>query len=86
MVETIFNYIKKPWEKMCLILLQIHINSYWRFAKRLAKNTWNIFVEPNFNFIADLVKIFGHCCCISNSISIGNSVKLLTQTHEKIAG
>jgi hypothetical protein len=37
MVKTIFNYIKKPWEKMCLILLQIHINSYWRFAKRLTK-------------------------------------------------
>lgn len=41
-------------------------------CKKVTKNTWNIYVEPNFNFIVDLVKIHGHCCNISNSISIGN--------------
>jgi hypothetical protein len=72
-VKTVCNHIKKLWEKLCLILLQIDVKSYWRFCKKVDKDACKIYGKLSCSFTADLVKMDGHCCFISNSISIGVS-------------
>jgi hypothetical protein len=72
-VKTVCNHIKKLWEKLCLILLQIDVKSYWRFCKKVDKDACKIYTELSCSFTADLVKMDGHCGFISNSISIGVS-------------
>ncbi len=73
MVKTVCNHIKKLWEKLCLILLQIDVKSYWRFWKKVDNDACKIYGKLSCSFTADLVKMDGHCCFISNSISIGVS-------------
>jgi hypothetical protein len=68
MVKTVCNHIKK-----LLILLQIDVKSNWRFCKKVDKDGCKIYGKLSYSFIADLVKMDGHCCFISNSISIGVS-------------
>jgi hypothetical protein len=74
MVKTVRNYIKKLFKQLCLILWQIDVKSYyWRFCKKVHKDACKIYGKLSCSFTADLVKMDGHCCFISNSISIGVS-------------
>jgi len=71
--KTVCNHIKKLCKKLCLILLQIDFKSYWRFCKKVDKDACKIYGKLSCSCTADLVKMDGHCCFISNSISIGVS-------------
>jgi len=62
-------------EKLCLILLQIDVKSYWRFCKKVDKDAC-IYGKLSCSFTADLVKMDG--------IVVSYPIQFPLEFHRKI--